>query len=108
MPILHERIGEVGTVSWVHTALYKEEFRELEEWFSDAKSVSLRSSKNFQFFPVVSIDPSASSRLVTKNSRAYLGNFTAVKLTRSSRGYGNLTVYRQITTTVTAVKLPPE
>lgn len=54
IPISHETIGEMGTVSWVHAAPFREEFRELEEWFSDDKSVELRSDKDFQFYPVVS------------------------------------------------------
>lgn len=54
IPISHETIGEMGTVSWVHAAPFTEEFRELEEWFSDDKSVELRSDKDFQFYPVVS------------------------------------------------------
>lgn len=38
----------------MHAAPFTERLRELEEWFSDDKSVALRSSKGFQFFPVVS------------------------------------------------------
>lgn len=55
VPILHERIGEVGTISWVHAAPYREELGELEAWFSDEASVALRASPSFQFFPVVSL-----------------------------------------------------
>lgn len=54
VPLKHETIGEAGTVSWIHAAPYKEELRELEKWFSDEKSVELRSSTDFQSFPVVS------------------------------------------------------
>lgn len=55
VPILHERIGEVGTVSWVHAAPFRKELGELEAWFSDEASVALRASPDFQFFPVVSL-----------------------------------------------------
>ncbi|CAM9312950.1 unnamed protein product [Discosporangium mesarthrocarpum] len=52
IPILHEQIGEAGTVSWVHGAPYSEENHELEAWFSNRDSAGLRASPDFSFFPV--------------------------------------------------------
>lgn len=54
VPISHETIGEVGTVSWIHAVPFRPELGELEEFFSDSQSVKLRASPDFQFFPVVS------------------------------------------------------
>lgn len=53
IPIAHETIGDAGSVSWVYAAPFRHELRELEEWFSNEESVKLRSSHDFEFFPVV-------------------------------------------------------
>lgn len=54
VPISHEKIGKVGTVSWIHAVPFRPDLAELEVFFSDSQSVKLRESPDFQFSPVVS------------------------------------------------------
>jgi hypothetical protein len=57
IPILHERIGAAGSVSWIYGAPYDPATDKLETWFSnpDGSDTRLRASADFDFYPLVHV-----------------------------------------------------
>ena len=57
IPVLHERIGAAGSVSWIYGAPYTPDQHKLETWFSnpDGSDTALRASSGFRFYPQVHV-----------------------------------------------------